>query len=346
MKQLFKLRYIFIFLIEILIISIFVYKISSQEFRNNDTSSVPIAKSAFLPQEDYSKLSKELRFIVNQQNPKIALDKLSKVIATDSAVLRSCHVLTHEIGHEAYERYKNFGEVMKYKNEICNSGYMHGAIETHFYQSKDVFSDMKTLCSNYPHGKFLSWECYHGIGHGVMYYTSNDLPKSLAMCDSFNSSFARSNCSNGVFMENFNTDQKLHPSQFLDKNNLFYPCLQQNSDHKGDCYMYVPTFFLSMNKGEYTTALNWCERAEKNYQYACAYGVGSQAIKENINNPKIVETICENHSSFRNSCISGMVGLYINHFGRLREAIELCSQLNRSNKSVCEVVVEQSSRLF
>jgi hypothetical protein len=30
---------------------------------------------------------------------------------------------------------------------------------------------MQTMCDQYPVGSFLSWECYHGIGHGVMFYT-------------------------------------------------------------------------------------------------------------------------------------------------------------------------------
>lgn len=45
-------------------------------------------------------------------------------------------------------------------------------------------------------------------------------------------------------------------------------------------------------------------------------------------------------------CISGLVGLYINHFGSLEPALRLCNQLEKSNKQVCEDVVGFSSKLF
>ena len=69
---------------------------------------------------------------------------------------------------------------------------------------------MKTMCDQYRSGSYMSWQCYHGIGHGLMFYTANDLPRSLKMCEGFDTDFSRSNCANGVFMENFNADQKLH----------------------------------------------------------------------------------------------------------------------------------------
>jgi hypothetical protein len=97
---------------------------------------------------------------------------------------------------------------MKYRDELCNSGYLHGIIESKFSQSEDVFADMKAMCGRYEPGRYMSWQCYHGIGHGAMFYTSNDLPRSLEMCDGFEDEFERSSCANGVFMENFNTEQR------------------------------------------------------------------------------------------------------------------------------------------
>ena len=128
----------------------------------------------------------------------------------------------HEIGRAAYEKYGAFGEAMKYQDEICNAGYLHGVIESRLSRSTDVFADMKTMCEEYPPGRLLSGDCYHGLGHGVMYYTANDLPRSLEMCDAFEKSFGRSNCISGVFMENFNADQKLHLSAYLKESDPFF----------------------------------------------------------------------------------------------------------------------------
>ncbi len=300
-----------------------------------------------LSREEYAVVKEEFLGLINTHDPKFALTELRERIKTDHALLRSCHALVHEIGHAAYEKYGDFGEAMKYQDEICNSGYLHGIIETHFSKSADVFTAMQGVCNPYPLGKYLSWECYHGVGHGVMYYTSNDLPKSLKLCDRYESSFARTNCANGVFMENFNTDQKIHPSKFLKESDSFYPCQEQTGRHKGICYLYSPTYYLSLHKNDYVAALDWCNNAELFYQDTCARGVGSQAIKENINNPKFVEEICiSGKSSQVSSCVSGMVDLYINHYGSLEPARKLCEQLEISNRQTCYNSIQSSASLF
>jgi len=98
-----------------------------------------------------------------------------------------------------------------------------------------------------------------------MYYTDNDLPRSLEMCGAFGGSFARSNCSNGVFMENLSTDQKLHLSKYLKEGEPFYPCAEQANRPKENYYLYAPTYFLSLNKDDYAGALEWCNGAERRF---------------------------------------------------------------------------------
>ena len=294
--------------------------------------------------EEYAKVKEDFLRLMNTHDPKFALMELRERVKTDNALLRSCHALVHEIGHEAYKKYDDFGEAMKYQDEICNSGYLHGIIETHFSKSADVFTAMQTVCNPYPLGKYLSWQCYHGVGHGIMYYTSNDLPKSLGLCEKYENSFARATCANGVFMENFNTDQKLHTSIFLKESD---PCQGQAPHHKGACYLYAPTYYLSLHKNDYVGALKWCGDAELLYRSTCAQGIGSQAIKENINNPKSVEEICmSNKSAQVNACIDGMVDLFINHYGSLEPAQKLCGELKSSNRQACYSSIQSSSELF
>ncbi len=38
---------------------------------------------------------------------------------------------------------------------------------------------MENVCKEHKLGSFLSWECYHGVGHALMYYRANDLSRSL-----------------------------------------------------------------------------------------------------------------------------------------------------------------------
>lgn len=300
-----------------------------------------------LSREEYAKAKEEFLTLMNTHDPKFALTELRERVKKNNALLRSCHALVHEIGHAAYEKYGDFSAAVKYQDEICNSGYLHGIIETHFSKSSDVFTAMKTVCDPYPLGKYLSWECYHGVGHGLMYYTSNDLPKSLELCNRYESSFARATCTNGIFMENFNTDQKLHPSKFLKESDPFYPCQEQVLRDKDDCYLNAPTYYLSLHKNDYVSALKWCESANHPFESTCARGVGSQAIKENINTPKLVEEICmSNKLTQVDSCIGGMISLYINHYGSLELARKLCKQLEPLNRQTCYLSIQSDSRFF
>ena len=52
--------------------------------------------------------------------------------STRTTLCASCHDLVHEVGREAYKKYGDFSEAMKYQDEVCNSGYLHGYIESRF----------------------------------------------------------------------------------------------------------------------------------------------------------------------------------------------------------------------
>jgi plastocyanin len=298
-------------------------------------------------EERYEERKDEFLALVRDENPRVALDRMREEIETNDALSRSCHAIVHEIGRAAYEKYGDFGEAMKYRDELCNSGYLHGVIESRFSQSENVFAEMKTMCDQYQQRSYMSWQCYHGLGHGVMFYTANDLPRSLEMCEGFESDFGRSSCVNGVFMENFNTEQKRHVSKFLKEDDPFYPCPEQPEHYKADCYLYAPTYFLNLNQDDYAGALDWCAGAEAGYESMCARGVGGETMKENMNDPKFVEATCMSGGPEQIApCIEGMVGLYINHYGSLKPARELCAGLQTSNRRACYGTVEAYADLF
>jgi plastocyanin len=312
-----------------------------EEAASNDADTNELSRERFEEAKD------KYAALVRDQDPKVALDQLRDDIQTDDALSRSCHAIVHEIGHEAYKKYEDFGEAMKYQSEMCNSGYLHGIIESHFSESEDVFADMQTLCDPYPPKSFLSWQCYHGLGHGLMYYTANDLPRSLEMCDAFESRTDSSNCTNGVFMENFSADQKLHLSDYLKESDPFYPCAEQTERHKRNCYTYAPTYYLSLNKNDYVGALEWCKGAEASFVSTCVFGVGAQTMKEKVNDPESVESICMNSDAeLVASCIKGMVDLYANHHGSVKPVEQLCGQLQVSNRQTCYDTLKKYYKLF
>jgi plastocyanin len=322
------------------------YKATASAFASEDDGAASNEPNE-LSREQFEAAKAKYVALVQDQDPKVALDQLQTDIQTDDNLSRSCHAVVHEIGHAAYKKYDDFGEAMKYLSEMCNSGYLHGIIESRFAESEDVFTDMQTLCNPYPPKSFLNWQCYHGLGHGLMYYTANDLPKSLEMCDTFKSRTDSSNCTNGVFMENFSADQKLHLSDYLKESDPFYPCAEQIERHKRNCYTYAPTYYLSLNKNDYVGALEWCKGAEASFVSTCAFGVGAQTMKENVNDPESVESICMNaDAELVASCIKGMVDLYANHQGAVKPVEQLCADLQASNRPTCYDTLKKYYTLF
>ena len=307
----------------------------------------PEGGSAEISQEAFESILRDFIDIVENEDPQVALNRLREDIKTDDASARVCHPLVHEIGHAAYEKYDDFGEAMTFQDEVCNSGYLHGVIESHFSEHTDNMAAIRTVCEAYAPGSYIEWQCQHGVGHGLMYYTANDLLDSLAICDSSATESARENCANGVFMENFNSDSVIHPSEFLSEEDLFYPCPEMARRHKKHCYAYAPTHYLSKNPTDYSGALKWCKKAESGFRSTCVYGVGAQAMKENINDPESVESLCMRSERKQiASCVKGMVQQYIFHYGVLGPAEQLCNTIEESNVKACKQTVKANAHYF
>lgn len=311
---------------------------------NSDTS---LNVSQVLSWDEYVSVKDIYVARLLKNDPLVVLASLREDIKKDSRLAHSCHVIVHELGHAAYETYGSFSDAMRYQDELCNSGYLHGIIESVFSETKDLTTTISTICTASTTSKYKRYQCYHGVGHGVMFFTENDLPASLKLCESYNDIFAVSSCVNGVFMENFNVDQGAHISKYIDEHNPMYPCTVQAIAYKADCYLYPAVYYLYIHKNDYKGALKACESAEAPYRLTCATGVGSQAIKDNINNPRVAERLCMSNRLYQiQPCITGMSMLYVNHFGSTTPAVAMCQELLFFNKGTCLRAVEAQRELF
>ncbi|MST04096.1 MAG: hypothetical protein EXS49_00815 [Candidatus Pacebacteria bacterium] len=299
------------------------------------------------PDQDLEKTKKYFIELALKENPRVALLELAENMQTDELLSRSCHGIIHEIGHESYNKYKDFAKAMSYSIDICISGYTHGVIEAYFENISDIFSAMKEVCKPYPEEKNPAWNCYHGVGHGLMYWTGNNLPRALELCDVYDSKFAKDNCANGVFMENFGADDVLHPSRFVSKENPASSCVQEKT-HKQECYLYAGKYYLTLIKEDYSKAFNWCKNIDKNFIDSCIAGLGGEAIKNNLYIPLKAESICDKAGSLKDisTCIDGLIGLYIHHTASISDSHKLCNYFTELNKSTCENGIKSREYLF
>ena len=313
--------------------------------KSEQKQNLPISTPLTVSQ--YKTFHDELIVMVNKDDPRVAMEYLRIKSQTNPSLMRSCHSLVHEIGRSAYLRYGDFAKAMSFRNEECNSGYLHGVIEETLAKSPQPLKEIKAICSSYNGETYLAWECYHGIGHGLMLVTDNDLPRSIDYCGELKTHFMQENCANGVYMENFNTDQKIHISHYLDPQHPFVPCETQPNELQGLCYTYAPIYFLSLYPNQYEKALSWCLNAPDGNKDACISGVGSQLMKEQLYNANIVEKEC-NKAQFgtQGACIAGAATLMANNYGRIDEANTFCETLSYFNKRSCLKAVKAISVLF
>ncbi|MBV9159659.1 MAG: hypothetical protein JO019_03650 [Candidatus Kaiserbacteria bacterium] len=301
--------------------------------------------AVYLNNQEYARESDTLARLVNDQGATAALERLKKDMS-DPKVAASCHSLAHGIGHAAFEKYKDFGTAMQYQDDVCGAGYLHGVIERVFKSSTDIDRDMDTICKPYTSEVFLQ-KCYHGVGHGLMYYTDNDVTKSISMCGEYKSNEFKIACSEGVFMENFGTDENDHESAFLNADNPSFPCTQQNTFYKGSCYFYAPIYYLRLHENNYRSALNWCATIETPFKLRCMTGVGSRIMKQYLDNARVPENMCVRQDRAETAaCIDGMMSYYLLQNNSVDAALRICDDFSGPSHDDCVSSVESRRALY
>ena len=181
--------------------------------------------------------------LVYDKGPKVAFVEFDRAIATDPEVEQNCHRISHRMGAAALLRFEgSVGQAFATGSASCWSGYYHGILERAYADvSPDELGAISNeLCSD-PEVRstsFIAYQCVHGLGHGLMIYTNLDLPYSLGICDQLATSWDRTACSGGVFMENLSTSYGVE-SKWLRDDDPMYPCTTVAEKHKLYCYLMV-----------------------------------------------------------------------------------------------------------
>ena len=335
-KQSYPLSFIHLLIGVFIVITILFY--ARNAYFNMLTKKAPskiLQSTDKMTSSEFSSYKKEFGEILLKSSPTEALAALSDKLDSNAKVARYCHSYAHEIGHMAFNKY-GFADALTYIDDLCGSGYAHGVIEEYFVKIDDLGNAVTNACTVGSNAMSLE-SCYHGVGHGLMFYTNNDIPKSLSYCDWYTDTIARARCSEGVFMENFNSDERFHKSKYLKSNDPLYPCQEQTQFYKDSCYFYAPDYYLILHDRDYKGAIELCKKAEAGFDSICIKGVGSRAMKYNIAKPKFVEAVCMNAKGAYNIsfCIDGMMSYYLVHTNSVSKSKAVCETLEDGNKSAC-----------
>lgn len=264
-------------------------------------------------------------------------------LKADTAGLGTCHERMHEIGGGAYAA---FGlHALDASDEWCNAGYIHGIIEAAVSASTDPLADIATLCDGRDPATFAGWECWHGVGHGLMDYTGNDLSRSLSACVALPD--GTDACLNGVWMENFVADDDTHATRWRRDDESFYPCDSKGLvDGIGACYVYVPVWWLDRHDHDYAAAFDWCLGAD-GWASTCVRGVGAQAMKDGIADPEAAARMCASiPDGRRGDCVAGMTGIVAFHNASVKPAEAWCANRDAVDQPACEAELRALRQMF
>jgi hypothetical protein len=214
------------------------------------------------------------------RGPRIALAQLPADSSTIPAVAADCHQISHWLGHASLAYYhNNAADALAHGGMTCSSGYYHGVIELSLsgLPRDRVIRIARRLCTgpSVTREDFLLYQCVHGLGHGLMIYSGDDLPYSLHVCDLLTTKYHRVSCTGGVFMQNLDTSMVV--SRYVKRNDPIYPCNWVARRHKVYCYLQVTERILQVVGHNWAKAALWCRRSERGWVATCFQSLGRDA---------------------------------------------------------------------
>jgi hypothetical protein len=137
-----------------------------------------------------------------------AIGALAVIAQQDADVQREGHVFAHGIGIAAYRSPETVSRTYALCTADFQSGCYHGVIQAYFADAAKnggiTAEKLNALCADYrtPEGRWLEFQCAHGMGHGLMAVNGQHLLKALDACDLLADDRERRSCWGGAFMEN------------------------------------------------------------------------------------------------------------------------------------------------
>lgn len=222
-----------------------------------------------------------------------------------------CHFLMHELGRVSYAGTQDLGTLFLQGDSYCLGGYYHGLLEQHFAYHIDsgINAVLLDVCKKIDKSKLLASECYHGVGHALMYITKNDLMLSLKQCDFFPDEKQQYLCYFGAFMENSYAHMPEYHGEkkYVRSDDLLYPCTAVEEKYKLACYAFPGRALLHTRRHEHQTTKELSD-------YKDAFGVcqritdGEKYRKECIEHVSVLIQIAFPHEWDRAREVCGLLG--------------------------------------
>lgn len=268
--------------------------------------------------------------------------------------MSQCHQFAHVIGNTHAEIMQaNVAEAFKSGDTFCWSGFYHGVIEraVQLVGRENLLAGLNDLCAKIP-GKdsysFDYYNCVHGLGHGIMAITRNELFESLALCDHLAGNWERESCFGGVFMENVMADNRNHFTKYLKTDDLVYPCNAVDEKYRYQCYLMQTSYMLARNGQDFTDVFRRCADADANFRDTCAESAGRDASGSTVSDIAGTLERCALARDNRQHehCLIGASKDFVSYYHNDMKARDLCTSAPVKFQDSCLSTVENYYRSF
>ena len=241
-----------------------------------------------------------------------------------------CHDRAHDTGRAAFEIFG--AAAFALSSHECEAGAFHGATEAMFKVrgTATLESDVQLICGT-SDVFFFRLQCIHGVGHGLMAWTSYELYDSLDLCDRLDTDRDQRACYSGVFMENVVgglSGTMGHFTDYLSDDDPHYPCNALTDRYVAPCYLFHSTRMLELFEYDYERVAEECAKAPEIGRYDCFESFGRDLAPYSLGEPAKALKQCHDtvdDPTHRVWCIQGSVQARFWETDRADEAIQMCS---------------------
>ncbi len=275
------------------------------------------------------------------EGPRTAMSSFDEAIVEGDP---SCHRIAHTIGAASLARYRgNVARTFAEGSSSCFSGYYHGVLERALVNVKSNDADRlgkvaRGLCDDPDvlDSRWMAYQCFHGLGHGLMITTGYGLPTSLDACERIQTYLDRTSCKGGVFMENISSSYGVK-SQWLREDDPVYPCNAVGRNDKITCYGMVTSRILRVDGLDWGNAAETCAGVARHFAKTCFRSLGRDISGQTHRDPTEIVELCAVTRPYdaEGACISAAAMDMTSNYTSGTQAAVLCETVSVALRGEC-----------
>ncbi len=259
------------------------------------------------------------------------------------------HLLVHEIGNVAYQKYGQ--DALKYCTDAFLSACYHGVILNELGEhGLEGVGKMVESCKSAGPG-VLS-QCAHAAGHGFLAWKNYKLLEALPFCDKLHdmdNAIPEFNCHDGAFMENiFGVhDGAPSPNRMIKQDDPYYPCNAVPAKYVPGCYADQATVMYEIYKGDLRKIALGCDGVtDENNKRICYDNFARQIHPITLGKADKAIELCKNATGiWQDQCLISIVSAAFSVGDKVDMPYALCPAVqNAAKQNECyEVIIANIS---